>query len=220
MAATERFIDSHDFHRARQELASLAERFGSDSRINEMAERLEKTAQSALANNIILVSQHVENLMKQGDWDHAERIVLELADKYPTAVEPTALVERVQRERKAFALKHRQRMHDEIQQFVNQRRWQEALVANRKFIETFPAGVDTDALRAQTPTLQANAEIQARQKFEHHIKQYIEQHQYWDALAMARRIITEYPLSPQANALRSQLPRLEELARSQPGPKP
>jgi hypothetical protein len=106
-------------------------------------------------------------------------------------------------------------MHEEIQQFVHQRRWQEALRAAQQFLQTFPNGSDSDSLRSQLETLEANADIQARQALEKQIKEHLQQHRYWDAVALARRIIAEHPLSPQANALRSQLPRLEELAHQQ-----
>ena len=218
LAATEQFVHSRDFHRARKELAVLSERFGDDPRIQQARERLEKVAEGTRANDIAQVSKHVEDLMGLAHWEEAQRATLELGEKYPLAPEPAALIERVRRERKLFEQKHHQHMHDEIQQLVHERRWQEALVAARQFIQTFPTGPDTEALRAQIETLEANADIQARQAVERQIKQYVQQQQYWDALALARRMISEYPLSPQANALRGQLPRLEELARRQQPP--
>jgi len=215
LAVIDHLISTHEFHQAREELTALSERFGQDRRLAEVADRLEKTANAALTNDVTRVTQFVRDVIAQGRWDEAERTVLELARKYPSATEPNALLERLRQEKKKFELLNRQRMHDEIQQFVNQKRWQEAHTATRKFIETFPAGPDTDALRGQLPTLEANSEIQARQTLERYIKQYIQKQQYWDALALARRILTEYPLSPQANALRGQIARLEELARRQ-----
>ena len=75
--------------------------------------------------------------------------------------------------------------------------------------------MDTDALRVELETLEANAEIQTRQQLEQQIKEHISRQEYWDALAIARRIMADFPFSPQANALRTQIPRLEELARTQ-----
>jgi outer membrane protein assembly factor BamD (BamD/ComL family) len=128
-----------------------------------------------------------------------------------------ALFQHVCRERQVFEQGHRGRLHEEIQQLVRQRRWQEAAQAARQFIATFPTGPDTEALRVQLETLEANAEIQTRQQLESQIKEHIRRQEYWDALALARRIIADYPFSPQANALRNQLPRLEELARGHRG---
>ncbi len=215
LAVIDHLISTNEFHQAREELTALSERFGQDRRLAESADRLEKAANAALANDVTRVTQFVKDVIVQGRWDEAERTVLELARKYPSATEPNALLERLRQEKKKFEQLNRQRMHDEIQQFVNQKRWQEAQSAARKFIETFPAGPDTDVLRNQLPTLEANAEIQSRQTLERYIKQYIQKQQYWDALALARRILNEYPLSPQANALRGQIGRLEELARRQ-----
>lgn len=215
LATIDHLIATNEFHQAREELAALAERFGQDPRLKEVADRLEKSAEASRSSDVARVTQFVKEVVAQGRWDEAERAVLELARKYPSATEPAAMLDRVRLERRRFEQLNRQRMHDEIQQFVNQKRWQEALAATRKFIETFPAGPDTEALKSQLPTLEANAEIQARQTLERYIKQYIQKQQYWDALALARRILNEYPLSPQANALRGQIGRLEELARRQ-----
>ena len=205
MGVIDHLIATNEFHQAREELGALAERFGQDRRLTEAADRLEKIAESARATDIIRVTQFAKDVISQGRWDEAERAVLDLARKYPSSSEPGSILERVRQERRKFEQLNRQRMHEEIQQSVNQRRWQEAVAATRKFVEAFPTGPDTDALKSQLPTLEANADIQARQTLERYIKQYIEKHQYWDALALARRILNEYPLSPQANALAARL---------------
>ncbi len=121
--------------------------------------------------------------------------------------------ERIARERKLFEQRHRQRMLEEVQQCVHQRRWREAADGTRRFLEMFPNDIEAPPLREQLTTLDANAEIQNRQQLETQYKELIQQHRYWDALALARRIIGEYPMSPQADALRRQVARVEELAR-------
>ncbi len=218
LTAAERYIISRDFHRAREELAMLTERFGQDERLRTSYDRLEKAAEAARANDITHAHHRIDDLVSMGRWEEAERAARELLEKYPVSQEATALLIRVQRERKTYEQRHRQRLFDEIQQFVHQRKWQEAAAAARSFLQNFPSGPDSDALRPQLETLNANADIQARQALEQQLKDLIRQHQYWDALGLARRIISEHPLSPQANALRGQLPRLEELARQSPAP--
>lgn len=211
-------IDTREFHRAREELASLADRFGSSDEIRHVTERLQAATRLALREDIEVATRRISDLMTMARWEHAEQYARELTQKYPDAMEPRQLLERVREERKLFDQRHRQRMHDEIQQFVNQRRWREAAGATETFIQTFPTGVDTDALRQQLDTLKANAEIEIRQQLERHIKEYIQRKDYWAALELARRIIAEYPFSPQASVLRMKLGRLEERARQQ-GPK-
>lgn len=215
LADTEQFITSKDFHRAREQLATLATRFGANEQIKAAEARLEQAAQKAQVQDIEDTRNQLRELMSAGQWDKSEQLARELADKYPTATEPLGFIEMVCRERQVFEQRHRLRLHEEIQRFVHERRWQEAAQAARTFVTTFPIGQDSEALRTQLDTLEANAEIQTRQQLEHLIKERIREHRYWDAVDVARRLIMDYPFSPQANALRSQLPRLEELARTQ-----
>jgi hypothetical protein len=216
LAAVDQSIDTYDFHRAREELASLAERFGANNQqIQDAHARLQKASDAARADDVARITRRIEDLMDLAQWEEAEKTARALVDRYPIAPEPATLLERVRRERNLFEQKNRHRMQEEIQQHVHARRWQEALAAALTFVHTFPEGPDSDAIRQQMETLEANADIQARQSLERRLKQHVVDRQYWDALALARRIITEHPLSPQANALRGQIPRLEELARRQ-----
>jgi len=215
LADAEKFIASGDFHRARAQLNILTDRFGPNERVQAVEKQLERASQAALEADVHQAREKIKELMGESRWDEAERYARELADKYPNAAEPLGFIEHICRERQLYEQRHRTRLHDEIQQFVHQRHWQEAARAARRFIDTFPVGLDTDALRIELETLEANAEIQTRQQLEQQIKEYVSQQQYWDGLAIARRILADYPFSPQANALRTQIARLEELARTQ-----
>lgn len=215
IAAADRFLESRDFHRAREELTALTERFEMDDRIREARNRLENAADEAREKDITTAATRIQDLMGLARWDEAQHLAREVADKYPAASEPAAMLERVSRERRLFEQRHRQRMLDEIQQFVHQRHWREAAEGTRKFLEMFPGDIEATPLREQLKTLDANAEIQTRQQLEVQYKDLIQQHRYWDAVGLARRIVAEFPMSPQANALRGQIPRLEELSRGQ-----
>jgi len=207
----------HDFHRARQELAALTLRFGDDERIATTEAEIEEVARQTKEADVANRRDDIRDLMALNQWEKAEKMARELADRYPDAAEPIALIEHVCRERQLFEQRYRVRMHDQIQQYVNNRQWQQAAEATRQFIETFAVGLDTDVLRNQLETLEANAEIQTRQQLEQEIKEHLQRQEYWDALAIARRIIADYPFSPQANVLRGQLARLEEKARNYKG---
>lgn len=215
LESVERHVLGGEFHHAREELQRLAERFGEDDRVIKARASLDAAAEAARNHDLTMAQSRVQELMAASRWDQAERVAHELAMKYPEGAEVMGLLGLVRRERKLFEHRNRHRMHEEIQQFVHQRRWKEAFEAAQRFIATFPTGSDTDALRDQLATLLANADVQARKDVENRFKELIEQKQYWDALELARRIIQEHPSSPQANALRSQLARLEELAHQQ-----
>lgn len=217
LAAAEKLANSNDFHQARERMQTFTDRFGAHPRVEAMQEQIEKQAQAAQEMDLNHARDRLKDLIAMNQWDQAELLTRELSERYSNSPEPMALFQHVCRERQIFEQGHRGRLHEEIQQLVKQRLWQEAAQAARHFIATFPTGPDTEALRAQLETLEANAEIQTRQQLESQIKEHIQRLEYWDALALARRIIADYPFSPQANALRNQLPRLEELARGQRG---
>jgi hypothetical protein len=106
----------------------------------------------------------------------------------------------------------RRRMYAEVQRFVTRKRWEEALAAARTFVERFEGSDDAEAVRMQIPTLEMNAEIEVRQQLEAQIMDLARHGRYIEAASLARRVIAQYPESPQAEALRSQISRLEELA--------
>lgn len=214
LAAAEKLANSNDFHRAREQLRILTQRFGTSERVVALETQIEKQAQAAQEMDVRHARDRIKDLMALNQWDQAEQLTREISEKYPQSPEPLGLFQHVCRERQLFEQRHRTRLYEEIQQFATQRHWQDAAQAARQFITTFPTGQDTEAVRARLETLEANAEIQTRQQMENRIKEHVRQHEYWEALALARKIITDYPFSPQANALRAQVPRLEELARN------
>ncbi|HSW45999.1 MAG TPA: hypothetical protein VLM89_10555 [Phycisphaerae bacterium] len=215
LVSSEKLANANDFHVAREQLQAFRDRFGTDPRITEMEKRIEQQAQAAQEMDLRQARDHISDLISLNQWDQAELLTRDLSERYPNSLDTMALFQHVCRERQLFEQRHRSRLHTEIQEHVHQRRWQEAAQAARQFLGTFPTGPDSDALRAQLDALEANAEIQTRQQLEAEIKNHLHRQEYWDALALARRIIAEYPFSPQAGALRRQLARLEELARNQ-----
>jgi hypothetical protein len=58
-------------------------------------------------------------------------------------------------------------------------------------------------------TLTKNAEIEHRRELETKYKGLIEERKFAEALALAREVITTYPDSPQARAMKEQIPHLE-----------
>jgi len=214
-SAAEKFISSRDFHRAREEMDIFVKRFGANERSRDILRQIDASAEAARVNDISQATKRIDDMMGLCYFDDAERLANKLISNYPGAEEPQALLERVLKERSIFKTKHRQRMHDEIEEHVQQHRWREALQSAYRFLESYSTGPDSDVLRAQMPTLEANADIEARQEMEKQIKECISTHQYVEALGLAKKIIADHPLSPQANVLRGQLTRLEELVRTQ-----
>ncbi|NLX14062.1 MAG: hypothetical protein GXY44_10470 [Phycisphaerales bacterium] len=215
LAAADNYISIGEFQSAREELDNLVERFGTNDQIKQTQERIVQAAEAAQEAEINHVSAEIEDLMGLDQYDEAQRMVKELITKYPEAAPARDLHEYVEERTRKYLHEHRQRSHEEIQKNVNNRDWIKALDSARRFLEIFPAGADSDVLRDQMETLETNANIQIRQDFERQFKEYLAAQKYWEALTLAKHIISEFPTSPQAEALRGQLSRVEELARKQ-----
>jgi hypothetical protein len=97
-----------------------------------------------------------------------------------------------------------------VQSCVTGHHWDEALAGAREFLERFPSSVEAEALRAQIDTLKTNAEIQQRKQYETRFKELVHTHRYTEALRLARHVVGQFPDSPQAGALRAQIPALEK----------
>ncbi len=207
-----------DYGRARQAAESVRTKYPDDPRTVRLVEQLESTREQHEAQDVGSITKQVEDLMSISAWQRARQLAQQLQQRHPDSVDARNLVLRIEREHKIFQEEQQRRMSAEIQRFVSRRRWEEALAAARTFVERFPGCVESEALLLQIPTLESNAEIEHRQQLEAEIMDLVRHGRYIEAAELARRMIEKYPDSPQADALRSQLGRLEQLANNPSAP--
>jgi tetratricopeptide (TPR) repeat protein len=208
-----------DFGQAREVALTLQRRYPSDTRASDLVERVEHAREQHEAEDVNSFTRQVNDLISISAWERARQLTQQLLESHPDSAEARQLWLKVERQHRAFSDEQRRRMNAEIQRFVTRRRWEEALAAARIFVQRFPNCEDSEALRMQIPTLEANADIEVRQRLEAEIVDRAREGRYIEAAELARKIIEQYPDSPQAQVLRSQLGRLEELAQD-PGAQP
>jgi outer membrane protein assembly factor BamD (BamD/ComL family) len=189
--------------------ASLSQQCGPAERL---AEEIEQANRQHGGDDMNSLTSQVEDLMNVSAWREARQLVQQLLDRHPDSAEARQLLLRVEREHQSFQMEQMRRMNAEIQRYAGQRRWEEALAAARAFLARFPRSEDAEILQTRIPTLEANAEIEVRQRMEAAVMEHIRQGRYMEAAELARRIVEHYPESPQAGVLRSHLGRLEQLA--------
>lgn len=207
-----------DYPRARQLTDALRAKYPADPRADRIAEQLESSREQHEAEDVGAVSKQVEDLISISAWPRARHLAQQLQQRHPDSSDARYLLLRIEREHHIFQDEQRRRMSAEIQRFVSRRRWEEALAAARTFVERFPGCPDSEAILLQIPTLENNAEIERRQQLEAEIMDFARHGRYIEAAELARRVIEKYPDSPQAEALRLQLRRLEELANNPTAP--
>lgn len=206
------------FTQAREIAEFTARRNPDDPRATELIAQVEDARESQEFEDVRACTRQVNDLISISAWGRVRELVQQLQDRHPDSAEARQLMLRVERENNVFQDEQRRRMAAEVQRCVTKRRWDEALVAAKMFIDRFPGCEESEALRLQLPTLEGNAEIETRQRLETRIMDYVKHGRYMEALDMARKVIEQFPGSPQADALRAQLERLEQLANDPKAP--
>ncbi len=207
-----------DFPRARQIVENLKLRYPDSQQIGFLIEQLESDRERYESDDILRSTKQVEDLISISAWPRARQVVQQLQVRHPDSAEARQLLLRLEREHRLFQDEQRRRMHAEVQRFVSRKRWEEALAAARTFVERFPGSPEAEAFLMQIPMLEANAQVEHRQQMEAQIMDYAKHGRYIEAVGLARQLIQRYPDSPQADALRAQLSRLEELATNPDAP--
>ncbi len=208
-----------EYGRTREIAEAISRKFPNDERVSEMVEEVEQSREKHEDEDVRACTKQVNDLISISAWGRARELAHQLQQRHPNSVDARRLLLRIEREHSEFENEQRRRMSAEVQRFVSRRRWEEALAVAKTFIERFPGCEESEAMRMELHTLEGNAEIETRQRLEARIMEYARNGRYIEAVDLARRVIEEYPDSPQAEALRSQLERLEELA-DKPGAPP
>jgi outer membrane protein assembly factor BamD (BamD/ComL family) len=212
------FIAEGDFAKAEDAAKEIAARRPQDARALELAEIVELSREQHEVGEVAAITQEVNDLISMSAWSQARQKVQELQERYPDNSDARQLMVRIEREYRIFQDEQQRRRYAEVQRFVSRKRWEEAKAAAHAFVERFAGSDDAEAVRLQIPTLELNAEIEVRQRLEAEIMDLAKHGRYIDATALAKRVIAQYPDSPQADALRQQISRLEELATNPSAP--
>ncbi|MCG3180403.1 MAG: hypothetical protein BIFFINMI_02763 [Phycisphaerae bacterium] len=202
-----------EWDRARLSIERLRLNFpGEADSAARLEEELEVRRHQAEAEDIVATRRQVDELMSVSAWDRAVAAAQELVLKHPDSMGAKGLLARVDRERKLAEEQQRQGLYAQIQRHTSRREWSDAMQVADRLIGLFPHSIEAEAVKAQMETLSANAEIQHRQKVELAIRDLVKRQRFAEAIQLSEQLIGTYPSSPQANALRDQLPRLKERA--------
>ncbi len=181
-------------------------------RAAQLSDELVRRRRQAEAADVAAAARQCGELMSVSAWDRAQSAAAELIARHPESASAKALLARIGRERRVAEEQHRQALYAQIQRHTSRREWNLALQAAQRLIDRFPGSVETESVKGQLETLQANAEIQHRQAIEATIKDMIRRQRFDEAARLAEDLINVYPNSPQATVLRDQLGRLKERA--------
>ncbi len=210
-----RLMLGRQWSRARNILEKLGSKYPQASEISTWQQEFESARKDAMDQDCAQTEKTVEDLMAISAWDRAEELAEELLEKHPDSEKAARLVKHVQLQYRRFDQDQIQRMFAEIERCIARKRWTGALSVARQLMELHPDSVEAQSLKSQIKTIEANAEIEHRQNLEQQITDLLKHHQFIEALKQAQQVIQQYPHSPQAQALRDQMDKLEQMARKQ-----
>ncbi len=201
-----------EFATARELAEQIARKYPDDERATSLQSQVESARERNEGEDVASCKQQISDLINISAWGRAREMAEQLRQRHPDSADARQLLLKIEKEHRQFQDEQRRRMYAEVQRFVTRRRWEEALTAAHTFRQRFPNCEESDALQMQLPTLETNAEIEVRQRLEGQIMEYARQGRYIEAVDLARKVIRDFPESPQAQVLREQIGRLEELA--------
>ena len=203
-------LQAHQWVEARRRVQQGRERFPAIREWDGLERQIEEMRRNVEEHDIEAATRQVQDLTSLGALDRAMSVVRELLDRHPNSTKVQELVRRVTIQRDKANAEQRARLMAQAQEAVHRKEWNMALRLANDMVRRFPKTPEAESLRLQLPTLTENAEIQTRQRMEIEFRELMKQHRYDAALRLAQELCERYPNSPQAEALRSQLPRLEE----------
>lgn len=193
-------INTRRLGQARELLRDAEAAYGKTSTLERLHVKIDEAGERNEPLDYGFTRRVAEEAIADGRWDLAEQSVQALFFDHPTSA----------RCRRLWDDTRRARLYAHIQARVADHHWAEALAATEEFLERFPGSSEADVLKGQVDTLRANAEILRRKQYETKFKELIATQNYREALRIARHVIDQYPESPQAGALRDQVPLLEK----------
>ena len=206
--ATEEIVDAINRRQlgcARILLRDAEAVYGATQTFERLADRIATASKRNEALDYARTKRLVEDAIRDHRWSDAEPFAHTLYMDHPDSARGKQLWEDTRRAR----------LYTHIQECAQRHHWAEALAATGEFLDRFPVGREADALRNQKETLASNAEIVQRKHYEERFKDLIGGQQFVEALRIARHVIEHFPRSPQATALRDQIPALEKRADGQ-----
>ncbi len=210
-------LREHNWIEARRRVQQARERFPHFKEWDKLEQQIEQMRAQVEAHDIDAAQRQIKDLTALGAWDRVAEVIKELLERHPDSAKANELAHRLRAERNKAQAEQRARLMAQAQEATTKREWKAALDAATSLIQRFPQSPEAQALRLQLPTLQENAEIQARKKMENEISERIKQRRFEEALRITHDLLEQYPDSPQAIKAREMLPKLEQKVYSSGG---
>ncbi len=211
-----RLLASGNFVEAQARVDQHGRLFPEDhATVERLQQQIDEAHGQVEENEYEQAAAKVRDLMATAAWQRADEVAQVLLKRHPKSQRVRDLADGVRQEQARFQQQHCQHVLSQIEQCGAQRQWREAYRLGVELVNQFGSCTEAQIIRDKLDTLRENAEIEVRKDLELQYKELYQSHRYIEALALAQDVISRYPNSPQAKALREQLPQLMSKAKLQ-----
>jgi hypothetical protein len=207
-----RLMDLREWAAVENAVVALETDFPDYPDLPQLKAQIEAGKKDAEQGALEQLRQRVENLMAVWAWDQAYAETARFVENFPGHAEGQQLLYRVMAERDNYIENTANRLYEEIRLDIDRRLWRRAMGNAVKLLESAPGHKRSAVIRAQLKTIRENAEIEERQEQERRIQELIRGRQFFEAIDLAQDLLQKFPTSPQAESLKTLLPKLRELA--------
>ncbi len=204
-----------DFQHARQILDQIQRAQPDNDRLPAMLADLEAASRSAKKADLESARSRVSGFLSAGQFDQARDQARSIIGKYPDEPLGSQLLTDIDAQQQQIQSEQIRRQYRAVDRLAEDRQWSQAVAEARKFLAAWPESKEADLVRATLPTLEDNARLAEVRRLRDKIRHQIGRKEYAEALALARKVVEQYPETAAARELASQMDRLQQRAEQQ-----
>lgn len=196
-----------------QELASLLREVRDITLLNdaERAKRLEMQARGTARR----LTDEVPSLLREHNWIEAQRRVQEARERFPTLSEWDALERQIEQVRSQVEARDLESATRQVNDLAVLGAWERAYEVVLELMERHPNSPKTAELAKRVSQERERSEAENRARLMAQAQEAVHGRDWNGAMTLSTQLIERYPRSPEAHALRIQLPTLRENAEIQ-----
>ncbi len=203
-------LREHNWIEARNRVQEARERFPSFKEWDELEGQIQQMRSQVEARDVESAERQIRDLTALAAWDRVGEVLHELMQRHPDSAKANELAQRVRQQRSKVEAEQRARLMAQTQEAASKHNWDEAINLASAVIQRFPRSPEAQLLKMDLPLLRENHEIKTRKQLESQYQHMVTTKRFDEALRIAHEILRQYPGSPQASALKEQIPRLEQ----------
>ena len=209
-AAADRSVGSSD---ELDELVVLMREVRDISLLNDEQRSLRLQAQGKAV--LSLLQREVPVLLREHNWIEARNRVEEARERFPSFSEWDALERQIERMRSQVEAHDIEAAERQIEDLTSLGAWDRVAEVVNELLERHPEAPRANELAQRLRAQRNQAEAEQRARVMAQAQEASNNREWKAALAAATSLIQRYPRSPEAQALRMQLPTLQENAEIQ-----